>query len=113
KVITQWMLAPFSVPTRAQAGTSYSPVGTCPQAIGGVQMSRQYLLRTACIIAAMLLSTAVFAQSGQVEGTVKIKAADGSLKPAPGIKVDIYRLDIKGHFEVLTDKNGHYVRLGL
>ena len=77
-------------------------------------MSRQLLLRTACILAAAtLLSTAVFAQSGQVEGTVKIKAADGSLKPAPGIKVDIYRLDIKGHFEVNTDKNGHYVRLGL
>jgi tetratricopeptide (TPR) repeat protein len=77
-------------------------------------MSRQFLLRTACILAAAtLLSTAVFAQSGQVEGTVKIKAADGSLKPAPGILVDIYRLDIKGHYDVKTDKNGHYVRLGL
>jgi tetratricopeptide (TPR) repeat protein len=77
-------------------------------------MSRQYLLRTAGIFAAtLLLSTLVLAQSGQVEGTVKLKAADGSLKPAPGIQVDIYRLDIKGHFDVKTDKNGHYVRLGL
>ena len=77
-------------------------------------MSRQYLLRTAGTFAAtLLLSTLVLAQAGQVEGTVKLKAADGSAKPAPGILVDIYRLDIKGHFDVKTDKNGHYVRLGL
>jgi len=77
-------------------------------------MSRQSLLRTVGIFAvAVLLSTSVFAQAGQVEGTVKIKAADGSIKPAAGIQVDIYRLDIKGHFDVKTDKNGHYVRLGL
>src|SRR5262245_35231856 len=77
-------------------------------------MFRQFLSRTAFVLAAAtLLSPAAFAQSGQVEGTVKIKAADGSVKPAPGIQIDIYRLDIKGHFEVKTDKNGHYVRLGL
>jgi tetratricopeptide (TPR) repeat protein len=89
-------------------------VGTLARKRGGVQMSRQSLLRTAGIFAAtLLLSTLVFAQAGQVEGTVKLKAADGSVKPAPGILVDIYRLDIKGHFDVKTDKNGHYVRLGL
>ena len=77
-------------------------------------MSRMGLLRTAGIVAAVaLLSTMVFAQAGQVEGTVKLKAADGSLKPAAGILIDIYRLDIKGHYDVKTDKSGHYVRLGL
>ena len=77
-------------------------------------MSRQYLLRIAGTFAStLLLSTLAFAQAGQVEGTVKLKAADGSVKPAAGILVDIYRLDIKGHFDVKTDKNGHYVRLGL
>ena len=78
-------------------------------------MSRMsLLLRTAGMVAAAaLLSSMAFAQSAQVEGTVKIKAADGSVKPAPGILIDIYRLDIKGHYDVKTDKNGHYVRLGL
>lgn len=78
-------------------------------------MSRTSLLRTASVVAAIaLLSTVVFAQTGQVEGTIKIKAADGSVKPAPaGILIDIYRTDIKGHYDVKTDKSGHYVRLGL
>src|SRR5215471_21252048 len=90
-------------------------VGAWPRKrLEDLKMSRQLLLRTAGMLAAtLLLSTAVLAQSGQVEGNVKLKAADGSAKPAPGIKVDIYRLDIKGHFDVTTDKNGHYVRLGL
>ncbi len=64
-------------------------------------------------VAVVFLSTVVFSQAGQVEGTIKIKQADGSLKPAAGIQIDIYRTDIKGHYDVKTDKNGHFVRLGL
>lgn len=76
-------------------------------------MFRMSLIRGAGLAAALaLLSTLVFAQSAQVEGTVKVKA-DGSLKPAAGVLIDIYRLDIKGHYDVKTDKNGHFVRLGL
>ena len=78
-------------------------------------MSRINILRSAGLAAAavVLLSAVTLAQVGQVEGTVRIKMADGSIKPAAGIQVDIYRLDIKGRYEVKTDKGGHFVRLGL
>ena len=77
-------------------------------------MFRMSLLRAAGLTAAVaLLSTVVLAQTSQVEGTVKLKAADGSTKLAAGVLIDIYRIDIKGHYDVKTDKNGHFVRLGL
>jgi tetratricopeptide (TPR) repeat protein len=77
-------------------------------------MFRISLLRAAGLAAAVaLLSTVVLAQTSQVEGTVKLKEADGSTKLAAGVLIDIYRLDIKGHYDVKTDKNGHFVRLGL
>ena len=77
-------------------------------------MYRISLPRAAGLAAALaVLSAVVFAQSGQVEGTVKLKQADGSLKPAAGVMIDIYRRDIKSHYDVKTDKNGHFVRLGI
>jgi len=80
----------------------------------GNSMFRMSLLRAAGLAAAVaLLSTVVLAQTSQVEGTVKLKGADGSAKPAAGVLIDIYRIDIKGHYDVKTDKNGHFVRLGL
>lgn len=72
------------------------------------------LLRAAGLVSAVaLLSAVTLAQTGQVEGTVRIKQADGSIKPAAGIQIDIYRLDIKGRYDVKTDKSGRFVRLGL
>lgn len=64
-------------------------------------------------IAIIVLSAVVPAQSGQVEGTVKMNAEGGAKKLVPGALVDIYRTDIKGHWSIKTDKNGHYVLLGL
>lgn len=61
----------------------------------------------------VLISTIASAQSGQVEGNLKLKAADGSKKAIAGAIVDIYRTDIKGHWTVKTDKSGHYIILGL
>lgn len=61
----------------------------------------------------MLLSVAVGAQTGQLEGSVKVKGADGKLTPVQGATLDIYRLDIKNHFDAKTDKNGRYIRIGL
>jgi tetratricopeptide (TPR) repeat protein len=79
-----------------------------------ISMFGKSLLRAAKFAAAILvLSTVVSAQSSQVEGTIKIKAEDGSKKPVAGALIDIYRLDIKGHFDVKSDKNGHFIRLGL
>jgi tetratricopeptide (TPR) repeat protein len=80
-----------------------------------IQMVRITLLRSAGLaVAAAFLSTVAFSQAGQVEGTVKVKQADGTAKPAAGVQIDIYRTDIKQRFDpIKTDKNGHYVRLGL
>ncbi|MEW6125975.1 MAG: carboxypeptidase regulatory-like domain-containing protein [Acidobacteriota bacterium] len=60
-----------------------------------------------------VLGAAVFAQTGPVEGTIKVKNADGTTKPVAGARIDIYRMDIKGKWDVTTDKAGHYVRLGM
>src|SRR5437764_888990 len=53
------------------------------------------------------------AQTTQVEGTVKLKQADGTEVPVAGATVDIYRTDIKQEFHVKTDKKGHYLHAGL
>jgi tetratricopeptide (TPR) repeat protein len=68
-----------------------------------------------CAAVAALLSTSALAQAGltQIDGTVKIKTPDGKLTPVAGALVDIYRTDIKGHWDVKTDKTGHYIRLGM
>src|SRR5262249_8010919 len=68
-----------------------------------------------CAAVGALLSAAAFGQAGltQIEGTVKIKSPDGKMTPVPGALVDIYRTDIKGHWDVKTDKTGHYIRLGM
>jgi tetratricopeptide (TPR) repeat protein len=73
------------------------------------------ILRRAAGLSVFLaaLSISAFAQTGPIEGTVKVKAEDGTLKPVAGALIDIYRTDIKGHWEVKTDKAGHYIRLGM
>lgn len=73
------------------------------------------LMKKAAALAAltMLLALAASAQTTQIEGTVKLKAADGSLKPVPGAQIDLYRTDVKGTFSVKADKNGRYIRLGI
>jgi tetratricopeptide (TPR) repeat protein len=72
------------------------------------------LKKAATLVAlAALLSVVAGAQTSQIEGTVKIKAEDGTLKPVVGALIDIYRTDVKGHWEVKTDKGGHFIRLGL
>src|SRR5919199_1413904 len=79
-----------------------------------ILMSSRILKRAAGLGALLvILSTIVCAQTAQVEGTVKVKAEDGSLKPVAGALIDMYRTDIKGHWDVKTDKSGHYIRLGM
>lgn len=76
-------------------------------------MFRTRLLRAAGLaVAIIFLSTFVQAQMSQVEGTVRVNA-DGAKKPVAGALIDIYRTDVKGHWDVKTDKNGHYIHLGL
>jgi hypothetical protein len=73
------------------------------------------ILKRAASLGALLiiLATIVSAQTAQVEGTVKVKAEDGTLKPVAGALIDIYRLDVKGHWDMKTDKTGHFIRLGM
>src|SRR5215216_820250 len=61
----------------------------------------------------IILATIVSAQTSQVEGNIKVKSADGTLKPVAGALIDIYRLDVTGHWDVKSDKSGHFIRLGL
>ncbi|MEW6212855.1 MAG: carboxypeptidase-like regulatory domain-containing protein, partial [Acidobacteriota bacterium] len=62
---------------------------------------------------ALFVSATALAQTGPIEGTVKVRSADGSLRPVPDAIIDIFRTDIKGQWEVKTDKSGHFIRLGM
>jgi len=56
-----------------------------------------------------LFACSAFAQFASMEGDVK--GPDG--KPMTGTVVKIDRTDIKGHYQVKTDKKGHYLYAGL
>jgi tetratricopeptide (TPR) repeat protein len=80
-------------------------------------MIKTVLSKCAGALAVSVLVSAIgYAQGGmvQIEGTVKMKSDDGKGKPVQGAIIDIYRRDIKGSWKDLkTDKNGHYIRLGM
>jgi tetratricopeptide (TPR) repeat protein len=65
--------------------------------------------------AALLSLSAVVAgaQTGQLRGHVKFKQADGSVVPAVGAAIDVYRTDMTGKFPTKTDKKGEFVYAGL
>jgi len=67
---------------------------------------RSLALATAGLLA---LVSASFAQVTSIEGIVK--GADG--KPVQSAKILIHRTDIKGDYNVKTDKKGHYIYTGL
>jgi len=56
-----------------------------------------------------LFALTAMAQQGSMQGDVK--GPDG--KPLPGAMVKIDRTDIKAHYQVKTDKKGHYFHAGL
>jgi len=68
-------------------------------------------LRTVALSAAtlLLLASAAVAQVSSIEGDVK----DQNGQPLKGALVKIDRIDIKGHYQVKTDKKGHYFHTGL
>jgi tetratricopeptide (TPR) repeat protein len=57
----------------------------------------------------LLFAFSALAQTGSMEGD--IKGPDG--KPMLGVMVKIDRTDIKAHYQVKTDKKGHYFHAGL
>jgi Tfp pilus assembly protein PilF len=56
-----------------------------------------------------IFAFSALAQQGSMQGDVK--GPDG--KPLPGATVKIDRTDIKAHYQVKTDKKGHYFHAGL
>jgi Tfp pilus assembly protein PilF len=56
-----------------------------------------------------LFALTAMAQQGSMQGDVK--GPDG--KPLPGALVKLDRTDIKAHYQVKTDKKGHYFHAGL
>ena len=58
-------------------------------------------------------SVAASAQTTQVNGTVKLKQADGTEVPVAGAQIDIYRTDIKSEYHTKTNNKGHYIHAGL
>jgi tetratricopeptide (TPR) repeat protein len=77
-------------------------------------MRRQHLfISLAALFMLLTASAASFAQSGELRGTVTMKAADGKPVPVAGAMVDIFRTDVKAKYETKTDKKGVYVYAGL
>lgn len=67
---------------------------------------------TALLTLVFISATIADAQTGTVEGTVRV-TENGVKKGVPNAVIDIYRTDIKGRWQVKADKTGHYVMLGL
>jgi tetratricopeptide (TPR) repeat protein len=57
----------------------------------------------------LLAACAAWAQTSTLEGNVK----DQNGQPLKGAKIVLNRTDIKGHYEVKTDKKGHWLYTGL
>lgn len=77
-------------------------------------MRRKYFFLT--FAAALLLLTsnpAVSAQTGQLFGEVMMQQADGTMVPAAGAVVDVYRTDVSSKYQTKTDKKGRFVFAGL
>ena len=78
-------------------------------------MIRKISILSIFVIAAVLsASTAVFAQTAPLAGTVELKKADGSVAPLEGALVEVFRTDIKSSGPAnKTDKKGHFSFAGL
>jgi hypothetical protein len=74
---------------------------------------KSFFRATVAALALFAFAVVVSAQTTQVNGTVKLKQADGTEVPVVGATIDIYRTDIKQEFHVTTDKKGHYLHAGL
>jgi tetratricopeptide (TPR) repeat protein len=76
-------------------------------------MRRQHFFISLAALVILFMTSAAFAQSGELRGNVTMKQADGKMAPVAGAIVDIYRTDLKAKYETKTDKKGIYVYAGL
>jgi tetratricopeptide (TPR) repeat protein len=70
------------------------------------------ILRLAVATCVMIISAATLAlaQVGRLEGDVK---KQGTGEPIVGAKIEIVRTDIKGVYNVTSDKKGHFIHAGV
>ena len=78
-------------------------------------MLRKYFFITLIIVAFLCLGgMSVFAQTGAVRGTIKLKQADGTTAPISGATIDVYRIDVTGRLEGnKSNKRGEFNIIGL
>jgi tetratricopeptide (TPR) repeat protein len=76
-------------------------------------MRRKLIHFTHAAILLMLVSMAVCAQVGQLQGRVLFKQEGGTTVPLEGAMVDVFRTDLPGRYPVKTDKDGLFVFAGL
>ncbi|MGC2658853.1 MAG: tetratricopeptide repeat protein [Bryobacteraceae bacterium] len=81
----------------------------CKQ-IGDIEFMLAQLRRPLLLSASVLLvASSVWAQVTTLEGDVK----DGKGTPVRGAQIVLTRTDIKGHYQVKSDKKGHWFYTGL
>jgi tetratricopeptide (TPR) repeat protein len=82
---------------------------------GGIFIMRRKSFFISFVAAVMLLlsNLVVSAQTGQLFGEVMIQQADGTLVPAAGATIDVYRTDVSGKYDTKTDKKGKFIFAGL
>jgi tetratricopeptide (TPR) repeat protein len=77
-------------------------------------MFRRYLLPfLASVTLIALVSIVASAQVGQLRGHVTLKQADGTVVPAAGAQIDVYRVDMTGKYAIKADKKGEFVFAGM
>ncbi|HEV7744209.1 MAG TPA: tetratricopeptide repeat protein [Pyrinomonadaceae bacterium] len=77
-------------------------------------MFRRYFLPLlASVTLVALASIAASAQVGELRGHVTLKQADGTVVPAAGAQIDVFRVDMTGKYEIKTNKKGEFVFAGM
>ena len=77
-------------------------------------MFRRYFLPFLAGVALIAsISSVASAQIGQLRGHVTLKQADGTVVPAAGAVVDVYRIDMTGKYNIKADKKGEFVFAGM
>ena len=77
-------------------------------------LCKYFLPRLASIALIASISIVAAAQSAQLRGHVNMRQADGTVVPAAGAVVDVYRVDIAtGKISTKTDKKGDFIYAAL
>jgi tetratricopeptide (TPR) repeat protein len=75
----------------------------------GTRLVSRILTLCALVLGLAILTTPVFAQTGQVKG----KVVDAENKPVDVAKVTVQQLDTNSKFELKTNKKGEFMQIGV